>query len=138
MKVFLDTDVILDFLGKREPFAQHASLIFAAGHHKQINLFTSSNSITTCYYILSQYSSSKKARQLILELLKEISVIPVTEGILWNGFESNFPDAEDGVQHFAALSVESLACIVTRNLKDYKASKLPVLSSEEFTHKYLR
>lgn len=87
MKVFLDTDVILDFLGKREPFAQHASLIFAAGYHKQINLFTSSNSITACYYVLSQYSSSKKARQLILELLKEISVIPVTEG--FSGMDLN-------------------------------------------------
>ena len=138
MNTFLDTDILLDFLGAREPFAKHASRIFAAGHQKQFHLYTSSNSITNCYYILSQYSKTKTARQLILELLKEISVIPVTEDILWKGFESNFHDAEDGIQHFAALSVESISGIITRNLKDYKSSKLPVFSSEEFTHKYLQ
>lgn len=137
MNIFLDTDILLDFLGKRHPFAKHAFSIFSATHLKKISLHTSSNSITTCYYILAQHSTTKEARGLVLDLLGEISIIPITEDILWRGFSSGFTDAEDGVQHFAALSVDSISCIVTRNIKDYKLSKLPVYSSEEFVLKHL-
>jgi predicted nucleic acid-binding protein len=137
MTVFLDTDILLDFLGERQPFAVHAGKIFTYAYRKEITVYTSANSITTCYYILNQHTTSKKARVLILDLLGELSIIPITEDILWRGFSSGFQDAEDGVQHFAALSVDTIECIVTRNIKDYRASKLPVYSSEEFVHKYL-
>lgn len=137
MTAFLDTDILLDFLGDRQPFAIHAAKIFTHAHRKEITICTSGNSITTCYYILAQHATSKKARGLILDLLGEISIIPVTEDILWRGFSSGFQDAEDGVQHFAALSMDTVECIITRNIKDYKTSKLPVHSSEEFVHKFL-
>jgi predicted nucleic acid-binding protein len=132
MKIFLDTDVILDFLGDRKPFSKHAATIFSLAYRKQLQLFTSSNSITTTYYLLSKIASEKQSRRLVMGLLKYMSVVPVTEKILIEALNSLFRDFEDGVQHFSALSHPELKVIVTRNLRDYSKSTLQVKSPEEF------
>jgi predicted nucleic acid-binding protein len=131
-KVFLDTDIILDFLGDRKPFSQAALKIFLAGHNKQIALYTSSNSITTAYYILCKLTSEKRSRELITDLLGHITIIPVTHSTLESAFTSSFKDVEDAVQFYTALTTSEMDCIVTRNIKDYKRSTLTVISSDEF------
>ncbi|MEQ8303230.1 MAG: PIN domain-containing protein [Cyclobacteriaceae bacterium] len=135
--VFLDTDILIDFLGDRKPFSKFALSIFVAGYSKTINIYTSSNSITIAYYILAKQVSENKARELVLSLMERLNVIAVSESILKNAFSSEFRDVEDAVQFFSALTVERIDCIVTRNIRDYKKSTLPVLSSEEFHLKNL-
>jgi predicted nucleic acid-binding protein len=128
---FLDTDVILDFLGRRHPFALHARMIFIKAEHKEVKLYTSGNSITTIYYLLSKLANEKIARSLTCELMEYVHIVPVTDKILKLAFNSNFKDFEDAVQFFCALTVEDVDCIVTRNIRDYKKSSVPVLSSEQ-------
>lgn len=129
---FVDTDVIIDFLGNRKPFSNNAASLFIQAQDKKIKLYTSSNSITTAYYILCKSMEEKKARGLIPLLLKYISVVPVSEKHLIDAAFSDIRDFEDAVQHSCALSENKISCIITRNLKDYKKSKLLVKSSAEF------
>jgi predicted nucleic acid-binding protein len=131
-KVFLDTDIILDFLGDRKPFSHAALSIFLAAYNKQIALYTSANSITTAYYILCKLTSEKHARELITGLLEHISIIPVRHSTLKSAFTSPFKDVEDAVQYHAASTVSGMHCIITRNIKDYKKSTLDVITSDEF------
>ena len=130
--IFLDTDILIDFLGDRKPFSKFALSIFVAGYNKKLKLYTSSNSITIAYYMLAKQVSENRARELVLCLMERLSVISVSESILKNAFSSEFKDVEDAVQFFSAITVERMDCIVTRNIKDFKKSTLPVLSSEEF------
>lgn len=128
---FLDTDILLDFLGKREPFAKHAAGIFIGAFRKKYSLYTSSNSITTAYYILCKDLAEKKARSLVEELVEHINIIPVTDRILVSAFRSSFADFEDAVQHFAALTNERIEFIVTRNIRDYRHSQVKVIGPEQ-------
>jgi predicted nucleic acid-binding protein len=130
--VFLDTDILIDFLGDRKPFSKFALAIFVAGYNQKLRLHTSSNSITIAYYILSKQVSENKARELIMNLMERMNIVSVSQSILKNAFSSEFKDVEDAVQFFSAITIENMDCIVTRNLKDFKKSTLPVLSSEEF------
>jgi hypothetical protein len=45
---------------------------------------------------------------------------------------ADFTDFEDAIQYFSALSNKNIKCIVTRNSKDFKKSKLPVMITGEF------
>ena len=106
--LFLDTDVILDFLGERKPFAHFAAQIFLGAHNGQFKLYTSSNSITTAYYILCKYVDEKEARRQITNLLDYLQVMPVTDNILRQALNSEFTDFEDAVQHQSALTISKI------------------------------
>ena len=130
--VFIDTDVIIDFLGDRKPFSKHAAILFLKAQKGEVKLYTSSNSVTITYYILCKTLSEKTVRELIPKLLKYLEVIPVTERILLQALSSNFKDFEDGVQHACALTEKSIKHIITRNTKDYKNSLVKAINPEEF------
>ncbi len=129
--IFLDTDIIIDFLGDRRPFSKFAAQIFVGAHNGKFRLHTSSNSVTTAYYILSKNVDDKKARSLITDLLDFIQVIPVTEKILRHALNSDFSDFEDAVQHYSALTIDKIKFIITRNLRDYKKSQIKAISPEQ-------
>ncbi len=135
--IFLDTDILIDFLADRKPFSRFALTIFLNAYNKRIKVYTSGNSITTAYYMLGKQTTEKHSRELIIDLMNQITIIPLTENVLKNAFSSNFTDVEDAVQFFSALTVSNMYCIVTRNIKDYKKSTIPVFSSEELLLKDL-
>lgn len=135
--IFLDTDILIDFVGDRKPFSRFALAIFLSAYNKKVKVYTSGNSITTAYYILGKQTTEKHARELIMDLMNQIMIIPVTESISKKAFSSNFTDVEDGVQFFSALTISDMYCIVTRNIRDYKKSTIPVFSSEELLLKDL-
>lgn len=129
---FVDTDVIIDFLGQRKPFSNNAANLFLKAQNKEIKLYTSSNSITTSYYILCKTLKEKEVREIIPLLLKYLQVVPVTEKNIIDAAQSQIKDFEDAVQQSCALNESKISCIITRNLKDYTKSKISVRSSVEF------
>lgn len=129
---FVDTDVIIDFLGQRKPFSNNAANLFLKAQNKEIKLYTSSNSITTSYYILCKTLKEKEVREIIPLLLKYLQVVPITEKNIIDAAQSQIKDFEDAVQHSCALNESKISCIITRNLKDYTKSKISVRSSAEF------
>lgn len=130
-ELFLDTDIILDFLGNRKPYSGYASRIFAGTHTGQFRIHTSANSVTTTYYLLEKTVDDRAARHLIREILDYIQVIPVTQTMLKHAMKADFKDFEDAVQHECALTIQNLECIVTRNLRDYKKSRIRAISPEQ-------
>lgn len=131
MKIFIDTNVIIDLIADRKPYSQHAIKIFSAAEKKQISLFVSSHSIITTHYLMKKYMDEKSLRKLILTLLDFTQILSTTSDHIKMGLRSNHPDFEDAIQIFCAASIQNVDCIVTRNLKDYKTSEIPVLSPEE-------
>ncbi len=132
MKVyFLDTNIILDFLGNRKPFGKFALQIFNQGRIKQWELWTSDNSVITTYYILEKEVGRDAAKEKIGRLLQYIDVQPIHKEDLSAAISSKFKDFEDGTQYFCALRQGKVDAIITRNKKDFKASQIPVLGSEE-------
>ncbi|HEY1017925.1 MAG TPA: PIN domain-containing protein [Sediminibacterium sp.] len=134
-RIFLDTNILVDLIADRKPFSKYAVTIFNAAESKKIKLFTSSHTIATTYYLLKKYVDEKGLRQILLGLFDYITIIPVDEEVLLKGLRSNQKDFEDSIQIYCATSVEKMDCIVTRNLKDFKGSEIPVLAPDELCSK---
>lgn len=130
-KVFVDTNIVLDLLAHRKPFSKYAIALFALAENKKIKLYTSSHTISTTHYVLKKYSEDKTLRNSLYTLLNYVQVIPLDADILRKGFRSKHKDLEDAFQMYCAYSIPNMTCIVTRNLKDFKGSTLPVFAPDE-------
>lgn len=131
MKVFLDTNIIVDLIAERKPFSKHAIEIFQSAEKKKIQLFTSTHSIATTHYLLKKYLEEKQLRNILLNLLDFLEVIPVDLDALKKGLRSKHKDFEDAVQIVCASSIADIDFIVTRNTKDFKTSEIEVLTPDE-------
>lgn len=129
--LFLDTNILIDLLANRKPFAQWAYRIFQDQKSGKYKLTTSSSSVLTCYYIIEKQVGSKQAKKAIKVLLSKIEIEPIDKLILEKGLMIQFKDYEDAVQHECAVSHREIDYIITRNKRDFKNSMIPVVSSEE-------
>lgn len=134
-KIFLDTDVALDHLADRQPFAEYAHRLFALAETGELTLCLSSLSFSNLYYILRKLKGHADALALLgkLKLLVRVSAVTAVE--IQSALASSFRDFEDAIQHFTAKAEGDVSAIVTRNNADYANSEIPVLSPDEFLAK---
>jgi len=130
-RIFVDTDIVLDLLGQREPFYEYSAGIFSLADQGKIKLCVSSLSFSNLHYILTRQLSADQSRKKLLKLKTLVSVLPVTEKVIELALSSDFKDFEDGVQYFTAIE-QNIKLLLTRNLKDYKAAEIPVLTAEQY------
>lgn len=130
-KVFVDTDIILDLLSKREPFYIHAANLFSAADIGQIRIFVSSLAFANLNYILSKQLSTEQARKKLIKFKTVVTVLAVTDKVIELALSSNFRDFEDGIQYFTAIE-NNIKILLTRNLKDYKVAEISIMTAEQF------
>ena len=130
-KVFVDADVILDLLAKREPFFSDSARLFVLIEKKEVSGFTSPLIIANIYYVLRKHTSKKTAIASIRRLRSLLDLLPLTQTNIDRALESSFTDFEDAIQHEVALN-NNMDFIITRNTKDYKKSELPAMSAKEY------
>lgn len=130
--IFLDTDVLLDFLLKREPFAIFAAKLINLGEQKKVRLHVSSLSFSNLYYLLKKFYSHEQAVEALSVLALLVKIREVNEKTIHQGLYSDFNDFEDSLQYFTAIQSKNIEAIITRNVKDYKHSKLPVFTPEQY------
>ena len=132
MRVFLDTNVILDAIVRRDDpgLTENATLILSLGDAKVVDLYMSVLSIPTVAYVLKNMTASAK-KGIVRDLTSFISVLPSLPGHVSSVLEGSLPDIEDALQVQSALE-GPCDLIVTRNGKDFTASRLPVMIATEF------
>jgi predicted nucleic acid-binding protein len=131
-KIFLDTDVALDHLADREPFAEYAHRLFALAETGELTVCLSSLSFSNLYYILRKPKGHADTLGLLGKLKLLVRVSAVTETEIESALSSSFKDFEDGIQHFAAKAEGGVSAIVTRDKTDYASSEIAVMSPDEF------
>ena len=130
--VFIDTDVIVDFLTDRKPFSLESAKIFSLIDQKKIKGCVSSLSFSNLYYVLRKFGTHKKVISSLQDLSELVDILKVDSDIVKPALTSDFKDFEDSIQYFAAQEHKNVDCIITRNIKDYKDSSLPVMTPETF------
>lgn len=130
--VFIDTDVIVDFLTDRKPFSLESAKIFSLIDQKKIKGYVSSLSFSNLYYILRKFGTHKKVINSLKKLSELVDILKVDSDIIKSALTSDFKDFEDSIQYFAAQEQIKADCIITRNIKDYKDSSIPVMTPETF------
>lgn len=131
-KVFVDTDVIVDFLIDRKPFSDQAAIILSLSEYAHIRVYVSVLTFANCYYILKKFSSHSKVISKLSQLADMVEIIDVTKKSILDSLKSNFKDFEDSVQNESAKIDSQIKILITRNIKDYRASYLSILSPDEY------
>jgi predicted nucleic acid-binding protein len=117
-RVFVDSDVILDFLLSRAPFAESAAVIFSHGERGKLSLLTSTLSFMNVHYIAGVVTDRSRARSLALRLRSLLELLPVRPKHVDAAFASESRDVEDYVQYDVARD-NHVDYLVTRNKDDY-------------------
>lgn len=130
-KVFLDTNIIIDFLGEREGFYKYSAKILTLADQKKIKVYTSPSSISNVFYVLAKYENSKIALEKIRKFKLLCSMSVMDDEVVEKAIHSNFKDFEDAMQYFSALA-SNCDVIITRNEKDFKNALIPVMNAESY------
>lgn len=131
MRLFIDTNVMLDLLGERMPYYDAAAKIATLADKGELTIIVSALSYSTVYYLLAKYETHEKVKEKLRKFKIISEVAEVDEITIEKGLNSDFTDFEDSLQYFCALHSEC-NLLITRNYKDFKTSALPVMSADEF------
>lgn len=131
-KLFVDSDVVIDFFTDREPHVNPASELFDLNEKGLIKLYISAVNINNIYYIVRRFLGHKKTLEIIELLTEMIEIIGTTKKEIVQSLKIDFSDYEDSIQYASALTISGLDAIITRNIKDYKNAALAVMTPSNF------
>lgn len=127
MRVLFDTNVLIDFLLDRAPFADAAAELLSRADRGQIQGLACADSFTTIFYLMQKAVGRETARRHVSSLLSVLDVAPVNRATLEQAAESGLSDFEDAVVAESARQA-NVDCIVTRNERDFAGSRVTVHS----------
>lgn len=130
-KLFIDTNIMLDLLGERIPFYNSIAKIATLADKSQLTLVASALSYATVSYFLTKFENTEKAKDKLRKFKIISEICDLDEVIIEKGLNSNFSDFEDSLQYFSALK-SNCSILITRNGKDFKESKIPVMTADEY------
>lgn len=131
-KLFVDSDIVIDFFTDREPHVNPASELFELNEKGSIVLYISALSINNIYYIVRKYLGHKKTLEIVESLTEITEIIGTTKKDVIQALKNDFKDFEDSIQYSSALTIKGLDAIITRNIKDYRNSKIAVMTPLNF------
>ncbi len=131
-RLLIDTNIVIDLLSKRDKFYDEAADLFSRADKKELELAISTLTFANTNYILTRLKSSKEAREILRKFKVLVELLSLDDKITELALsDNNFPDFEDGIQYYSAIE-NQIDVIITRNKKDFKNSKIPVLTAKEF------
>jgi predicted nucleic acid-binding protein len=131
-RLLIDTNIVLDLLSKRDKFYDEAADLFSRADKKELELTISSLTFANTNYILTKLKTSKEAREILRKFKVLVELLSLDDKITELALsDDNFPDFEDGLQYYSAIE-NQIDIIITRNKKDFKNSKIPILTAKEF------
>lgn len=132
MNVFLDTNIIIDVLERREPFFILSANLLELGHSGKINLFATSLSFINGIYVSRKSIGKEEAIKKIRLLRSFINVSPISSLEFDSALDLGIKDIEDALQYCSAIS-SKCEVIVTRNKKDFpENNNITVVTPQEF------
>jgi predicted nucleic acid-binding protein len=130
VRVLVDTNVVLDVLLAREPWASEAQAVYAARDEGRMDLCLLASTITDVYYIVRKQAGREKARESVATCLQVYTILAVTREVIERALARMGVDFEDDVQ-IAAADLEQVAYLMTRNVADFATSPISALTPPE-------
>ena len=130
--IFLDSDVIIDWLLVRDPFYKDSKSLFEWIDSGKLKAFTSTLICSHVYYFASKANGHKMGLQSVRNVMRLVFPLAVSYDQLNQALDSQFSDFEDAIQYCTALTEPRITAIVTRNAKDFPQSRLPVYSPAQY------
>ena len=130
MKLFLDTNVMIDDIGKRGEHGELASLMQLPQRFGDVDLIVSSNSYTDAFYILKKQINSQELQRELLDTLSLYKVCPIDADDIAAACQMGWDDFED-----ALIAVAAEKCgadyLITRDVS-FRKARVPLLAPQGF------
>lgn len=131
MKLFIDTNVVIDVIARREPFVYDSQQILHLCESGKADGIVSTLTLCTVSYILRKYLTLGMMRQQLRNLRNILSPVDLSVSIIDKAIDSPMSDFEDAVQFYTATYSEA-DYIITRNPKHFPQDNIPVLTPNAF------
>jgi predicted nucleic acid-binding protein len=134
IKVFTDTNIILDLFDHQRPHAQASKQLWKMVEDEKVMACISESVLTTIDYILRKSLSKTKRMAVYNDLMAYVDILPCTDAVCRKAIQQNFPDLEDAVLYQLALENEVDYFITNDNtaLKKLALQQIPVITAVEF------
>jgi predicted nucleic acid-binding protein len=135
VNVFVDTNILLDVLARREPFYADSAEVWTLAETGRVAGFVSTLSLPNLYYLLRRTKGQQSARKALGILRDIFSLVPLDVQISNQAIDAGIKDFEDAIQFFSALRAEA-DVLITRNCKDFPIGDVAVQTPAEFLATY--
>ena len=137
MRIFVDTNILLDVLTKRAPFYENSAMIWSLVEQGIVTGYISAISVNNVFYISQKLNDRKYAQGLVDKILKDFQIIAVDYEILKLSQTISDRDYEDLIQYFSAIRSGS-KYVITRNTRDFPETGVEVIAPNEFLKIFMR
>jgi len=133
MNIFIDTNVLIDYLAYRKKFFENAAYIIQLGQHGKCRILVSALSFSTASFVLKAHHglSEKDISRRFSDFVKKCNITAVDSKTVIESLASDFKDFEDAMQYYSAVDSDA-DCIITRNKEDFSAANISVYEPKEF------
>lgn len=132
-KIFVDANIVLDLLQKREEFYEEAQELFTLADKDIVKLYVSALTLANVHYLLYKHLKME-ARKVVSKFKVLVEVLAVDDKIINLALVSDLKDFEDATQYYTAIE-NGMDIIITRHKKDFKKLDLPILTAREFLNR---
>lgn len=136
MKVFLDTNIIIDFFDSDRGHYMPTAIIFDLAIKKEIELVACAQSFITAFYILRKSYDKYELCEKLLSIAELCTVTPVDSAIIETSLREVGVDFEDTVQYFSSCTISDVDIILTRDRKGFNEFPVKHVSAETFLDEY--
>ncbi|MGD2123089.1 MAG: PIN domain-containing protein [Gemmatimonadota bacterium] len=127
MRLFIDTNVVLDVLTDREPWFKDSAAVLTLLDDPGFEGLVAAHTVTTLFYLASKHLGRKRAASVLLDLLDHVTVTPLDQDLLLRALSLGW---EDAVQGISAQRAEA-DYLVTRNPSDFPSTSVSVVTPQE-------
>ena len=131
IKAFIDTNVLLDVLARREPFYADAARLWSLCERGRVTGCVSVISFNNIYYVVRKAESKDRAEEALTLIRDVFTAVDLSAQVLGQAIDAGFDDFEDAIQFHSAVHAEA-SCLVTRNPDHFPFGSVPILSPREF------
>ena len=136
MRVFIDTNVFLDYIQQRQEGWREAEVIFYLAIHGDIELLVSDLTIANMRYVTRKDIPLEQFYVVMKSLRKYYTIVGVGSASVDEAYRVESKDFEDALQYFSAEQAGA-DCIITRNIKDFDfSSSVEALEPQDFLFKF--
>ena len=135
MRLFLDTNILIDIIEDRTEFAEDSSAVLILAEQLGANLSSAWHGLATAYYIIRRGRTEQAAMDEVDNILAWAEVAPVDSSSAARARSLQFPDFEDAMQ--CACAENCVAdFIITRNVRDFASSSIQAISPTDFVARF--
>ena len=131
-KILFDTNVVLDVLLDRKPFADAGAAAWMAAETGVVKGMLAAHAVTTIHYLVRKEMGAARTKRLLASILSVFGVAAVGSEVLHEALESSLTDFEDAVTA-AAARFAGCVHIVTRDPKGFRGSPVSSIAPEALT-----